>query len=330
MVLFIFKIIKKKGVIKVKRFFKYFLIILLSLVILFTAFFFLFPGAVLKGSMKIKVWSTGLSTKQIKAGKHTWPYYEGGEKNKETIIFVHGYGANKFFWINELAHFQKKYHVISPDVPAFGDNEMVWELGYGIESQVEFLNEFIEALKLDKVHLIGISMGGLISGYYASTYPNKLKSLVLIDSGGITSPVATEFWTHYRKTGQNLIDYENVEGFDKMMEIVFLKPQKVPTVLKKYFVEEKKKRFKKESRVFTELMKKSDNMLAERLDKIKTPTLIVWGDQDKIFHPSTVQLLEKKIKDSKAVILSNAGHASIIDNQKDAYAAIEKFLSTIQ
>lgn len=309
-----------------KNFLKYLLIAIFLLSIAGTAIFFLFPDFVIKTSMKSKIWTTGLTHKQIKAGKHNWHYYEGGEKNKETIVFFHGYGANKFFWINALAHFKKKYHVISPDLPAFGENEIVWSENYGIESQVKYVNEFFSALKIDQVHLIGISMGGLIAGYYATCHPEKLKSLVLIDSGGVSTENKTDFWKTYMKSGKNMIDYDSPEGFDRMMKIVFLKPVRVPSHIKKYFVEEKKKRLKQETKIFKDLLAKGENMLGERLDRIQTPTLILWGEKDQVFDISTVNILNKGIHGSRVVIVKDAGHAAIVDNPKDSYQGIDDFL----
>jgi len=67
-------------------------------------------------------------------------------------------------------------------------------------------------------------------------------------------------------------------------------------------------------------------MLESKLNKINAPTLIVWGDSDKLVHISSVPIFEKNIKNSKSVIIKECGHAPMLEKPAETAAAYQDFL----
>jgi len=95
----------------------------------------------------------GFCKKSIQVGKHTIVYLEGGRG--ESILLLHGFGADKDNWNLFSRHLTKKYHVIAPDLPGFGESSKIWSARYHIVAQVERVHEFAKEIGLTKFHLVG-------------------------------------------------------------------------------------------------------------------------------------------------------------------------------
>jgi pimeloyl-ACP methyl ester carboxylesterase len=114
-------------------------------------------------------------------------YLVGGPITAEPpILFVHGWGVSVEPYREMLSLLAQRYRVIAPYLPNLGTStgpKSVWNY----DDYTRFLIDFINTLNLEKVHLIGHSLGGGISAQLSATLPVMVKSLVLIDSTGIPS-----------------------------------------------------------------------------------------------------------------------------------------------
>jgi len=111
----------------------------------------------------------------------TWPYLEGGDPSKPTLVMVHGFGADKDHWTFYAPWLTKDYRLIAPDLPGFGENDRDGELPFDVGSQAARLKDFLDALGIDRPHLGGNSMGGWIALRFAIDYPDALKHRDLLD-----------------------------------------------------------------------------------------------------------------------------------------------------
>ena len=216
-------------------------------------------------------------------------YAEGG--TGDTIIMLHGFGGNKDNWLYLAKYFTPNYRVIIPDLPGHGDSSKPQNAKYNYESQVKRLNLFAKELKLTKFHLVGSSMGGNIAGNYAADYPEMVKTLALFDSTGVNAPIKSEHFLLLEK-GINPLIIKDVNDYDKFLEYVFVKPPKWPSFIKKYLAKQAMEAGPLNQKIYNDMM--IDRFILEsKLDKITAPTLIVWGDSDKIAHISSIQILRK-------------------------------------
>jgi len=310
-----------------KKLIKYLLVTFILIVCVSFGTYYFSPGTVIKASTGYAKWKGGIDTNSVQVGKHNWPYLEAGTKNKETIVFIHGFGSSKEPWIKMMDYFGTKYHVIAPDLPGFAENEIVDGVEYTIADQVDRLDQFLAAIDVNKFHLIGVSMGGYISSYYATVHQDKLLSLALMDSAGVTSPQQSYYMKHLLVTNENLLVPENVEGFKKMMEIVFHDPPKIPDHFAEYMIGVRKKRVEQEKRMFQGMLKSFKKPLEKRLPAITAKTLIMWGDKDRIIDVSSVPVFEKGIKNHQTVIFKDIGHVPFMEAPIKTNAVYEKFLT---
>ena len=288
-----------------------------------------YPQSVLTIGKNYLRWQASVDKYELKAGEYNWSYLEGGNMDGETIIFVHGFGADKDRWGRFLIGFSKKYHIISPDLPAFGETTYIKGRGYGVASQVRRLNEFIEKKGINKFHLLGISMGGGIAGAYAAKYPRKILSLALLDTFGIKTKIKSDFRKNASITNPILV-YNNIKEFDIFMKYIFYKSLSIPQFVKKYLINKQKIRSQIYSGVMVNLRDGGENYLGSRLDKIEAPTLIVWGKNDRIFSYTATEILKKKIRNSKVIIYEKCGHVPYIEKYSELTKDYLKFLSSLK
>ena len=249
-------------------------------------------------------------------------YVEGGAG--DTIIMVHGFGASKDVWLNIAKYFTPKYRVIIPDLPGFGDSSKPDNATYKITSQVERLHLFAKELNLKKFHLVGNSMGGSIVGIYAVDHPEMVKTLALFDSAGVDAPIASELYSLILQ-GENPMIINNVSDYDKYLEIVYVKPPQWPSFMKEYRAKKAIEAAPFNKKIWWDFVAEV-YMLESKLNNITAPTLIVWGDSDRLVHVSSVPIFEKNIKNSQSVIIKDCGHAPMLEKPEETASIYKDFL----
>ncbi len=202
--------------------------------------------------------TAGLTLKSVNIPDFKIVYLEGG--TGDTIIMLHGFGANKDNWLRFAKNFTPNYRVIIPDLPGFGESSKPQNAKYNIISQVERVSLLAKELNLTKFHIVGNSMGGEIAGNYAATYPNMVKTLGLFDSGGVVPPVKSEVVLLLEK-GINPLVVKDEKGYERLSELGFAKPLALPYVIKNYLAKQAIKSSPFNEKIFPELGK-ADNCKA--------------------------------------------------------------------
>ena len=282
-------------------------------------------GFLLDSAKKALRWHAGLSRHKIQVDDHRWVYLEGGKG--DTILFVHGFGMEKDGWGLFPRAFTGSYRLILPDLPGFGENSRLESAPYDVASQAKRLNRFAESLGLDRFHLAGSSMGGYIAGFYASEYPEKVKSLALFNPAGVNSPAQDDMWRRYADTGEIALVYRTKEGFEDILRLLFYRPPPVPGALKTYFAEHGASNYVFYRKVLRDLEQGGRYQLDARFPRVEAGTLVVWGANDRILHVSGAESFRKGLKDVKVVILDDCGHAPFFEKRKETIKAYQDFLA---
>lgn len=240
-----------------------------------------------------------------------------------------------------------QYSIIIPDLPGFGKSEEPKE-NWNLDDYVEFVDKFIEktsrkggfelvkdllknlnlnkgltsiatrAKPLRESILIGHSFGGKIATKYAIKYPEKIEKLILTGAAGIKHKltIKQKIFFILAKTGKAVFSIPVINNFQKPVHKIFSK-----------LARNRKKDYYSASPKMKEIMK---NILAEDLtdylDKIKTPTLLVWGKEDRTTPLSDGKIMNEKIKNSKMVIINNANHSLPYHRVEEFGKIVEKFI----
>jgi pimeloyl-ACP methyl ester carboxylesterase len=265
----------------------------------------------------------GLRRNSVHVADHRIVYSEGGERNAEAVVLVHGFSSSADGWNRLAGQLTKRYHVIAPDLPGWGESTRIESASYGYPAQVERLHQFLEQLGLKQFHLVGHSMGGGISARYTAHYPERVRTLGLVAPHGVTEPKESELARCVGK-GDNWLVVSSMEGFERLMKNLFVKRPYVPRSVLKHLAQQTISRSAKTQRIFDEIH--SNSPLQEELKQIKAPTFIVWGNDDKLVHVSAAEVFRSGIKDSEVLIMKETGHMPLLENVRQCGAAYLAFI----
>ena len=105
---------------------------------------------------------------------------EAGEG--ESLVFLHGFTLDHRMWQPQVEFFSKRFHVLCPDARGHGKSDAPLT-GYSRAHRVQDLAGLVDKLRIDRFHLVGLSMGGATAIGYALERPETLRSLTLVSSG---------------------------------------------------------------------------------------------------------------------------------------------------
>ncbi|MEW6442236.1 MAG: alpha/beta fold hydrolase [bacterium] len=285
--------------------------------------YFAFPRALYGLSIRLERKTAGLSAKTLQVGAYTIAYTEGGRG--EDMLLVHGFGANKDNWNRIARYLTPRFRVIALDLPGFGESSRVQADSYSIRDQVGRLDLIAAALGLESFHLAGNSMGGAIAGRYAAEFPQKVKTLALLNAGGLkTCPNPSEL-SREIAAGRNRLLTTTAEDFDGFLEFVFVDPPWIPGPVKAHLSRQSIEDQPFREKVFREIQDEGSS-LEPVLAEIQAKTLILWGDRDRLIDVSCTQVLEKGLARAQTVILENCGHAPMIERPQETAQRYLEFL----
>ena len=272
-------------------------------------FLYLAPEKFTKLALDAERKRSGLERKEINLpGELHYVYLEGGQG--EPLILLHGFGADKDNFTRVARFLTPHYRVIIPDHIGFGESSHPQDASYFSGVQAARIRMLAKALGITKVHLGGSSMGGHISMMYAALYPDDVKSLWLLDPGGIWSAPRSELGEIILQTGKNPLMARNEDEFARIFTFVMADHPFIPRPILNVMAQERIRNYDLEKRIFKELTSDS----AENYVKgLKTPTLIVFGDKDRAIHPATADILHKLIPNSEVIIMKGLGHLPMIE-----------------
>ena len=267
----------------------------------------------------------GLTKKLIKIDDHNIVYLEGGKG--PTVLLLHGYSANKDNWPQFAAYLTKDYHVIAPDLPGHGESSQQITAKYDVSSQIDCLHKFVQAIDIKKFHIAGNSMGGWFSCAYAVRYPGDVASIGLFDAAGVRSLQKSEVDKLFEK-GENPLLLKDAGDLTRLMSLIFFNPPMMPYPFKKMFVQKALANKGINQKIGNDLIG-DFNSLEKDLPKINAPTLILWGDKDRIIDVSSVPVFEKGLKNHKTVIIKDCGHVPMIEKAQETATEYLAFIKSV-
>ena len=247
-------------------------------------------------------------------------YYETGPKSGEPVVLVHGLGEEGMsYWRYVVDMLAPTYRVILLDLPGFGRSGREKAL-YSPAQYAKLLDWFIRQRTSLPVTLIGHSMGGAVSLYYASVYPENLKRLIVLDAAGILHRSAfTKHFIEMTELGNPMLDgltHKSTSRFNEWFSSMLFKAESILKPLEKsqgypVISERILKRFSP-TVVAGYALAQTD--FSRVIYKIRTHTTIIWGREDDTSPPRVADVLNKRIPGSQLIWIDKAGHNPIVEN----------------
>ena len=237
-------------------------------------------------------------------------FYEAGQGTP--LVILHGLmgGLSNF---EEVANYFANigYRVIIPELPLYSLNL----LKTNVKSFSKYVKDFITFKKLDRVILLGNSLGGHIALYHTKMYPEKVAGLVLTGSSGLYESAMGD---SYPKRG----DYDYIQ---KKTEMVFYDPK----IATKEIVDEVFAIVNDRIKVIKTLtIAKSAirHNMASDLPKMHVKTCLIWGKNDVVTPPEVAIEFEKLMPNAELFWIDKCGHAAMMEHPQEFNIIVEKWL----
>lgn len=236
------------------------------------------------------------------------------EGTGEPLVLLHGlFGAMSNF--RSLIEYFRNYNtVIVPILPLLEMDILHTSVG----GLAKFVNKFLEAKNLTKIHLLGNSLGGHVALVHTLKNPERVRSLILTGSSGLFE---NGMGDSYPKRG----DYEYIR---KKTELTFYDPKTATKDLVDEVYSITNNRLKA-IKIIALAKSAIRNNLGEELNQIKQPTLLVWGNNDTITPPFVGREFNKLIPNSELYFVDKCGHAPMMEVPEEFNAILHKFLKKL-
>jgi pimeloyl-ACP methyl ester carboxylesterase len=253
----------------------------------------------------------------------------------DTIVFVHGLAGSWQNWLEQIPHFARSHRVIAPDLPGFGHSEMPGEKisipGYG-----RLLDALLQELGVERAAFVGNSMGGFVAAEVSIQFPALVDRLVLVSAAGLSLEDRRDLqvlsFTRRTETALAFLSgwvatrSETLTRRPRMRRLllqnVAYRAEKLPAPL----IAEQVRGSGKPGFVdaFDALTHYS---VRDRLEEISCPTLVVWGEKDRLVPVRGAWEFERLIPDARAVVWAKTGHVAMFERPDAFNRLLGEFLA---
>lgn len=253
---------------------------------------------------------------------------DANDENAETIILLHGFTAEKNNWPRFTRYVNAEFRVIAIDWPAHGESTFFENGNYTLTAQANRLSVFMENLGISKAHLVGNSMGGAIAANFASRYPSKVLTLTLMNSGGADNPNTESEIEKAMHKGENPLLAKTPEEFKHTFDVSMEKPPFIPWPISAAMANVAAERHSRFLAVFKQVHGGVTNRDYGYLRQIQAPTLIMWGDRDRILDVGNAEIFSAELANSETVIYQGIGHMPMLEVPAQSAADVVRFIQS--
>jgi pimeloyl-ACP methyl ester carboxylesterase len=252
------------------------------------------------------------------------------------LLFVHGLSGSWPNWLEQLPVFAAERRVIAVDLPGFGHSPMpAGEIS--ISAYARLLDGLMGQLGVDAAAVVGNSMGGFIAAELAIAFPQRVERLVLVSAAGISTHRGPE----QRRALPALKRAERILAASGAwfatrsdavarhprlrqgaLSVVIRHPSRLPAALAAEQI-----RGAGKPGFMQALESTIDYELRERFPEIACPTLIVWGEEDRLISVRDADVFAELIPDSRKVVFEDTGHMAMLERPAAFNVLLRDFLS---
>jgi len=248
-----------------------------------------------------------------------------GPRDAQTIVLLHGTSASLHTWEGWTHALSAKYRVVRLDLPGFGLTGPHPEGRYDGATYVAFMRALFDKLALDNVVLAGNSFGGYVA-WQTALADIRVQRLVLVDAGGYPNPDAKmPLGFRLAKTPviNKLVAYSLPRSLiEKSLRNVYGDPSKVTPELIDLYYDLARREGNRVALV--KRFEQAKYASSDDIKKLKIPTLILWGELDRLIPPSHAASFQRDIANSQLVLFPTLGH---VPHEEDPQATVTPVLS---
>jgi len=295
--------------------------LLFLLLCLLAGVFYFNPLWVRDQQVRLHLWREGVQSKYVIAGGHRIHYFEAAPPDGSAgtpLLLIHGLGDRGEAWTPQIpALAQAGFHVYVPDLLGYGRSDKP-DIIYSIPVEVSSVFDFMKTLGLHRANIAGWSMGGWIAAELTLDHPEVVERLILEDSAGM------RFVPTFPRT---LFTPTDEAGLRQLMEMLSPRPQAMPHFVARAALR-KLARGAPSVQSSMNSMESGKDLLDGRLAAIQQPTLIVWGDQDRLLPITSGLQMHREIPNSVFAGITGCGHIAPSECASPVLYATLQFLKS--
>jgi len=276
----------------------------------------------------LRVSSLSYRCLKLPSGRALW-LGEAGSARAPTVLLVHGLGnyAHRD-WRQILPVLADRYHVVAVDLPGFGASQSL-PGGYSFAALSDTLAQVLDQLQIRQAHVVGHSLGGAVSLYFAHTHANRVEQLILVDASGILQKAV--YVRHMAQTQLPQSGFEPLDwllgGIDRRVNGlggIVLTRMEERADLAAWLVENPPVRNALLGR-YTQIdaaLGLVEHDFTQAIREVTAPTTLIWGRNDPIAPLRTGTLLVSRLRNARLHVIDGVEHVPMVQ-------APEKFLSLL-
>lgn len=251
----------------------------------------------------------------------------------QPLLLLHGLGGSTLAWEKNIDFLAQYFRVIALDLPGHGYSDKP-DINYTLSwGGVDFLDKFLESLGLQKVSLVGQSAGGLLALALSLKFPDKVEKLVLVGNAGLGKEAAFSLRLMSLPLVGEIIGRPNRWVLERLVKKeLFYDPKLVPEDLVERMYQIRKQPGAK--RAMLKWLRQGVNItgikkeviLVDRLAELRTPVLVIWGENDKILPAPCIKEVLSRISDGKFIVFPKTGHWPQMEKSAEFDKAVLEFL----
>jgi len=280
---------------------------------------------------------TAADLREISTKKGALRYYDTGNESGPVLLFLHGSGPGVTGWRNFrgiLPTFADHFRCLILEFPGFGVSDDFG--GHPMITAFGTVPPFLDKLDVQRVHIVGNSMGGGVGINFATQNPDRVERLVTIGGIGtnIFSPSPSEGIRLLQEfvedpTRQRLVDWLKSMVYDLSLITEELIEERWQLAIDPVTLEAARRMYGKAAfSAMNDAMKASDRPMPwAMMHKLTVPTLLTWGRDDRVSPPDMALIPMRTIPNAELHIFPNSGHWAMIEAKEAFESTVLAFLS---
>ncbi|MDB5395479.1 MAG: alpha/beta hydrolase [Rhodospirillales bacterium] len=262
-------------------------------------------------------------------------YHEAGDG--PALILIHGSGPGVTGWANfehNLAVFARQFRTFIVDLPGYGGSAPVE--GNPMQISADAIIRFMDGLKLDRAHILGNSLGGMVGSMLAAQHPARIDHFITI--GGIGYGLFTAFPNEginllveftEDPTRERLVQWLHSMVYDKSIVTEALIERRFKQALEPVTLATSKKMYSRASMNAITAMTEGPHAAATfaHLASIQAPTLIAWGRDDRVSSMDRAFVALRMIPNAELHVFPKCGHWAMIERKAEFESVVLGFLT---
>jgi len=255
-------------------------------------------------------------------------YVDIGPRGAPVVLLIHGYTSNARGWVPLLPHLDQSRRYLMPDLRGHGQSSKP-DCCYDRTTFANDLRLLLDTLHVDRADVVGTSLGSLIAQAFAANWPERTRRLVLQSSSG--GPLAA---CESEPAGEAVFDFRTAilalrDPIDPESQFMIAWYASTAPVDAEFLQRQRRDAAAIPVRVWLAILDQGLNLrdLQADLQRIRAPTLLIWGGKDNLFGARDRCSLRKALPQAEVRLFENLGHNAYWENPLAVAAVINPFLA---